>query len=142
VKHRDLFPAIVSMDTIDPGFTPSQCPNPDCEHHHTPQRDDWFTHQGFHHTQAHGRVQRFRCADCRRTFSRQTFDIDYFSKKRIPWTDIASIAQNPISNRSFARDKSLSPTTVGRKIRRLAQWTLQSPECFAFEVPLGKDHAG
>jgi hypothetical protein len=62
-------------------FHPPRCPYPDCDQHRDP---------GFGFAVRIGRyfplcrnhpVQRFRCRDCRRTFSRQTFRADCRQKK-------------------------------------------------------------
>jgi len=129
------------MDTIDSEFTPPHCPNSGCEHHSAPQRDKWFKRRGLYSTKAHGFVQRYICLDCKRGFSRQTFDLDYYSKKRVPWTEIATIVHLSASDRSFARVHSLSPTTVGKKISRLAKWALLRHQNLLSEVSLREDLA-
>ena len=57
-------------------FRPALCPRPDCpsllsDHHR-------WRHKGRFQRRCDGRsVQRFLCLECRRTFSTQTFRLDY-----------------------------------------------------------------
>lgn len=69
-------------------FKPPRCPYPDCRRfthpevssHEKPRRQFWHRH-GTYRTRCRGRVPRFRCSSCRRTFSYQTFRHDYRDKK-------------------------------------------------------------
>ncbi|MBL8967515.1 MAG: hypothetical protein JNG85_10915, partial [Spirochaetaceae bacterium] len=62
-------------------FIPPFCPNPGCEHHRQASgfRYQAFVPWGFYTTRAFGLVPRFRCTACRKTFSSQTFSVDYYA---------------------------------------------------------------
>jgi len=58
-------------------FVPPRCPNLDCSQHQQPV-PGFYSHHGFYHPRCRAYpVPRFRCGECRRTFSRQTFRMDY-----------------------------------------------------------------
>ncbi len=61
-------------------FIPPRCPYPVCPRHKTPKAR-FFLFHGHYSTNCRGRVPRFRCRTCLRTFSRQTFRHDYYDKK-------------------------------------------------------------
>ena len=111
------------MDTIDNFFLPPHCAYRDCAQFHAPGENTWFFKCGTHSTKAHGIVQRFKCRLCCRTFSRQTFDLDFCAKKRINWQDICSVVKNCISDRAYARHIQVAPSTVGHKLSRLSKWS-------------------
>jgi hypothetical protein len=50
----------------------------------------WYTRYGFHQTAAFGRVQRYKCRLCGKSFSEQTFLLNYWLKKP---TDFASLGR-------------------------------------------------
>jgi transposase-like protein len=69
-------------------FKPPRCPYPGCRRfkqpeiasEERPKRQFWHRH-GTYQTRCRGKVPRFRCASCTRTFSYQTFRHDYRDKK-------------------------------------------------------------
>ena len=58
-------------------FQPPRCPYRHCVHHESPG-PRWFRYHGSYRAQcrAHA-VPRYQCRACRRTFSRQTFRMDF-----------------------------------------------------------------
>ena len=112
------------MDTIDRDFVPPHCPNRQCSYFLQGKTNKWFRKAGYHSTHAHGLVQRFRCSACLKSFSRQTFDLHYFSKRRLDWAEIREIGRSCCSDRAKARQLKVSPTTIADKIHRLAKWSL------------------
>ena len=62
-------------------FVPPFCPNPACDRHAGPQ-PRFFVRHGFYQPACRTElVPRFRCRDCRRTFSSQTFRQDYRDRR-------------------------------------------------------------
>ena len=61
-------------------FIPPRCPYPLCTQHKAPEAQ-FFLFHGHYPTKCRGRVPRFRCRSCLRTFSRQTLRHDYYDKK-------------------------------------------------------------
>ena len=58
-------------------FTPPRCPNRTCREHRNPSQGFFVRHGSYHPLCRPRPVPRFRCRRCRRTFSRQTFRMDY-----------------------------------------------------------------
>ena len=98
------------------------CPNPDCPNH-SPLSDNngWYEKHGTHPTKAFGNVQRYRCTECGRTFSDQTFSLNYYLKKQ---TDFKALFKQLNSNNSdcfIGRDVGLSVDSVQLRRERLAR---------------------
>jgi len=76
---------IKSMGVHDISFP--FCPNPECALHQHAE-GQWFLHAGYHSTKAFGKVARFRCRMCKKTFSTQSFSLDYYAKKRVSYWEL------------------------------------------------------
>jgi len=100
------------------------CPNPHCRHHMCPQEPDWFIHYGFHRTAAFGLVPRFKCRSCGKTFSTQTFCIDYYAKKIVDYRDFLTRHSHSESLRALSRSLQVSCSTVLNKFDRLSRQAL------------------
>lgn len=109
-------------------FIPSFCPSRTCANHMGTPTVLWWSKAGFHSTRCFGRVQRFRCKTCGKTFSVQTFSIDFFAKRKIDYREIESRSSSSMSVRALARDMSCSTGSVLNRIDRLAR---QSIACHA-----------
>lgn len=51
------------------------CPNPLCKWHHKanlPKGDKWYKSHGYYDSKQHGRVPRYACMNCGRTFTLRT----------------------------------------------------------------------
>jgi transposase-like protein len=103
------------------------CPNPRC-HLHTPnhpQIEDWFVNAGTYSTIAFGTVRRYRCTECGRYFSEQTFSIDYYAKKTLSYRELFQMLYTTSSIRDMGRAFSVRPETVMNKLSRLARGCLK-----------------
>jgi hypothetical protein len=92
-------------------LTPS-CPNNTVD----PNDQSWFSTHGYYSTQAFGSVRRYRCNHCGKTFSTQTFSLNYYLKKQ---TDFRMICKDFISQNSdlfTGRHNDLSSDSI--RIRR------------------------
>ena len=69
------------MLTSDASFTPPFCPNAACAHHRDPTGWTPQSHGTFRRRAPPHVIRRFRCPQCRRCFSTQTFDTTYFLKR-------------------------------------------------------------
>ena len=102
-------------------FRPPFCPHRDCAHHRAPGPEFCTRHGSFRpRCRAHP-VPRFRCRGCRRTFSRQTFRVDYRDHKphlNAPLFDLASMG---VGIRMAARRLGLSRRATEEKLRKLAR---------------------
>ena len=101
-------------------FAPRHCPRAECPSH----ASGHFTwrRKGFFLRKCDGRwVQRFRCGECRKTFSTQTFRFDYrLHKPRLHlalWRDLVS----KTTHRQSARTLGCSRGTVADRLRRMGR---------------------
>lgn len=105
-------------------FTPPFCPRPSCRNHLRPTRERWWRRYGFHPTRTFGPVPRFQCLDCGRTFSVQTFMLDYYAKRRIEYPDLLLRQSGSMSLRGCGRALKCSCATVQNRIDRLCRQAL------------------
>ncbi|HSV57169.1 MAG TPA: hypothetical protein VLH39_08715, partial [Magnetospirillaceae bacterium] len=66
------------------------CPNPLCDLHLSEPPPGWFAPFGFYRTRTFGLIPRFRCRSCGKTFSTQSFSIDYYAKRTVNYQDLLS----------------------------------------------------
>src|SRR5688500_857901 len=70
-------------------------------------------------------VQRFRCGQCERTFSTQTFRYSYFQKRPDLDRTVLNSGRSCSGNRQIATMLDCSKTTVAHKIERLARHAIR-----------------
>ena len=97
------------------------CPNPDCSNFEAPAGENWYIRYGFHPTSAFGQVQRYRCKNCRRTFSDQTFSIDYYAKKVVDYSKIFEHLVTASGLGDIGRAIDVRIETVQNRFERLAR---------------------
>ena len=97
------------------------CPNPRCRLHLEHPGPRWFRTKGTYRTRAFGLVRRFRCRSCGKTFSSQTFSVDYFAKRRVDYFDLLDRHASSESLRALSRNLRLSCGTVQNRLDRLAR---------------------
>lgn len=125
--------------TIDPGWSPPHCPNRKCRHHND-LPDRWhYVRRGYFTRPSDGlRVPRAQCRACGVTFSRQTFSIDYWMKRRDLPRRVFMRIVGGMCGRQIARDVGCSPEAVHRVTARLgrhcmlfhmAHWRSDPPTC-------------
>jgi len=106
-------------------FVPPFCPNKKCCQHfegsHTP---NWYRLNGTHHTNAFGDVQRYICKSCGRTFSRQTFSLNFYAKKVIDYEEIFRQLRSTAGIRDLSRNLDVSCGSIENRIFRMAHWAL------------------
>jgi hypothetical protein len=100
----------------------SFCPNPRCEYHLEAPTEPWFSRAGHHVTKAFGPVPRFKCSSCGRSFSSQTFSIDYYAKRQVDYPDLLTRHNGAMSIRSLGR--AIGASTVLNRFDRLARQAL------------------
>jgi transposase-like protein len=105
-------------------FSPPRCPNRDCPMHADPA-PDFYIRKGFYSSGVKAQpVQRFRCRDCQRGFSRQTFRHDYRDKKPHLNVRIVEHLCSGVGYRQTARIVCMTRRNVlnkARKIQRTAK---------------------
>ncbi len=97
------------------------CPNPLCDLHLSEPSPGWFIPFGFYPTRTFGRVPRFRCRSCSRTFSAQSFSIDYYAKRKVDYPGLLDRHASSESLRALSRNLKLSCGTVQNRLDRLAR---------------------
>ena len=107
-----------------PDLVPPFCPRPGCEHHLAPAGPSWFEPDGHHETRAFGSVPRFRCKSCGRSFSTQTFRLDYYAKKVVDYRAFERLLASSMSGRALGRHFGLSPDSVQNRADRLSRQAL------------------
>jgi hypothetical protein len=109
----------------EPEFTPPFCPNEKCRFHKAGGPDWRWHHAGFFPRKAPPyRVQRFRCRDCRRYFSTQTFRSTYWLKRADLLPEIFHGLVGCSGYRQIARAFEVSPQTVLTHAARLGRHCL------------------
>lgn len=107
-------------------FKPPFCANPTCIHHlpdlQHPYSD--FQKWGFYRTTAFGTVPRFRCTTCGKTFSRQTFRVDYWLKRVFDYDDIIQRLASCSNLRAMGRAFHVAGKSISNRIGRAARQTL------------------
>ena len=97
------------------------CPNPLCDLHLSEPPPGWFTPFGFYLTRTFGVIPRFRCRSCGKTFSTQTFSIDYYTKRRVDYLGLLGRHASSESLRALSRNLGLSCGTVQNRLDRLTR---------------------
>ena len=103
---------------------PPHCPNPGCRFHADPQ--GWRFKRDGHHVRRSDRrrVQRYRCSQCRRSFSTQTFSTSYWLKKPGLLLPVLHGLLSCSAYRQIARAQRVSPSTVALQANRLGRHML------------------
>ncbi len=101
-------------------FRPPFCPWPECTAHRAPGRG--FQRFGSYRKPSDvKRVPRFRCRDCKRTCSRQTFSTTYYLKRPALLVAVASGLAACAAHRQIARSCHCAKTSVTRTAERLGR---------------------
>jgi len=111
-------------------FIPPFCPQRDCSYHEDAHRQAssgggrWFVRNGFYQTKAFGPVERYRCKACGRSFSHQTFRLDYYVKKPLDYLDLLEALNSGSGLRALGRKHKVSHHSIINRIGRLARQDL------------------
>ncbi|AFG37906.1 hypothetical protein [Spirochaeta africana] len=103
--------------------SPEFCTNPACTFHHPGEQHNnrWYIKFGTHYAQAHGTVQRFRCKACGKTFSTQSFSMQYWVHRVIKYDRIESMLIASSGQRQIGRAIMASGRLVKNRCQRLAR---------------------
>ena len=102
-------------------FEPPFCPYRRCRHHTSQARRFWVRYGTYHAKCRPHPVQRYRCGGCRRTFSRQTFRMDYRDHKPHLNAALFDKATDGVGIRQSARKLALTRRCVELKLRKMAR---------------------
>ncbi len=102
-------------------FEPPRCPYRQCAYH-TRRPEQFYQHYGAYKPKCRSRsVPRFRCKNCKRTFSRQTFRADYCDHKPHLNAELLQLTISGVGLRQSARILGLSLTATERKFRKICR---------------------
>jgi transposase-like protein/negative regulator of genetic competence, sporulation and motility len=103
-------------------LTPPFCPNSDCRNHTSlPPRKRWYHIAGRYETKVSGTIVRFKCLACGKTFSEQTFRLDYYVKKKLSYQRIFEHITNCGGLRATARIMGVNAQSISNRLGRLAR---------------------
>jgi len=122
-----------------PLIKPPHCPNPDCRHYIRPDSSVWYQNAGTYRTITFGTVPRFVCKSCGRSFSTQTFSIDYFAKRRVNYQYVYNQINAGAGVRNIARDLGLRDSTITNRIHRMARNAILINQAIADHLPARED---
>jgi transposase-like protein len=125
-------------------FLPPFCPWPTCSAHLVPSAG--FQRWGsYRKPNDIARIPRFRCRQCLRTCSRQTFSTSYYLKRRELLVCVAAGLVAGSAHRQIARSAHCSKTTITRMAERLGRHALLFharcvDEVVLLDEPIVHDH--
>jgi transposase-like protein len=128
------------------GFQPHFCPRRSCPEHTRKDPGYRFRRRGFYTTSRRWRIPRFRCLTCRRSFSRQSFAVSYYSKRPELLVPVAAGLVAGSAHRQIARSTGCAPSTVTRMAARLGRHAIlllaraRSEMLGTVDEPLVLDH--
>lgn len=102
-------------------FTPPFCPYRDCPRHSGTSPQFAVRHGTYHPKCRSHPVQRYRCRTCSRTFSRQTFRVDYRDHRPELNAPLFTSIASGIGIRQTARNLGLSFRCTELKLRKIAR---------------------
>jgi transposase-like protein len=105
---------------------PPFCANPHCVHHwHIPSEPYTdYERWGSYSTAAFGIVPRFRCTSCGKTFSAQTFRVNYWLKRVYSYEDLGQRLSSCSSIRALGRAYKVAGKSIQNRIGRAARQVL------------------
>lgn len=107
-------------------FRPPHCPRSDCSSRTADGAPFRFRTRGRFHRACDGRtVRRFHCLSCRRSFSVQTFRVDYGLKRPQLTAPIFNAFVSKVTQRQTARTLDCTRMTVRRRLILFARHTRQ-----------------
>ena len=100
-------------------FKPPRCPHRECQYHRSPE-EGFCQFFGFYSVKCRpDRVPRFRCRGCKRTFSRQTFRMDYRDHRPDVNFQVMTWLSSGVGLRQFARQIPIDRKSLRRKVWKI-----------------------
>ena len=100
---------------------PPFCPNSTCSNHRTPPGAGWYRPFGAYHTRAYGKVKRYLCLACGKSFSDQTFSLSYYLHLKIDLKDLFFSLASCSGIRALARKHGVTDKAISNRIGRLSR---------------------
>ena len=109
-----------SKDGSDDSF--SFCPNPKCSYHdekNIPKDRKWYNNHGYYYSLQHGKVARFVCLKCKKTYSVRTYDENrYLHFDSFDVKEIGSKYYDGEPKTMIARKMGISAQMVRTRLKR------------------------
>ncbi|MFP4383460.1 MAG: transposase [Spirochaetia bacterium] len=111
---------------------PEFCPRKACKYYEREnvENEDWYCRYGTHYSKSRGRIQRFKCRNCGKTFSTQTFSIHYWTHITIDFESFAGKLYSCSGLLQLSRTEGYTYRVVQNRIRRLARNSLAALNSF------------
>lgn len=107
------------MSDLD--FVPPRCPNRRCTAHRAPSPRFYHRHGSYQPRCRSAPVPRFQCRVCGRSFSRQTFRLDYRDKRPEVNAALFMLLASSIGLRQAARALQMGVAALQRKFRKIGR---------------------
>ncbi|TVQ37659.1 MAG: hypothetical protein EA384_11295 [Spirochaetaceae bacterium] len=122
---------------------PEFCPNRHCRFHRREQAAEyqWYIRFGSFHTRCRGRIQRFRCRNCGKSCSTQTFSIHYWSHYSNDLVWLLGHLYSCSGLRQAARQAGVTHRVIQNRTRRLARGALAVMQTALRRLQLNEDLA-
>ena len=127
------FPKIPCFEQENPA---PHCSNPECPFfdHRDPSDTSWRTDHGSYSTAAFGEVPRYRCRRCGRTFSNQTFKVDYYVKHPVDYIPLIKALVATSGQGNMSRFTGLRYELIQNRYERIARFFLALHAAIRSEV--------
>lgn len=102
------------------------CTNPDCPFflHDDPNDTSWRCKHNTYQTKAFGTVQRYRCRHCGKTFSTQSFSIDYWVQRPVDYLPLIQSLISTSGQGNMTRFTHLRYEVIQNRYERLCRFFL------------------
>ena len=99
------------------------CTNPECPFfsHDNPHDTSWYTEHNTYCTKAFGTVQRYRCRHCGKTFSTQSFSIDYWVQHPVDYLPLIQSLVSTSGQGNMTRFTNLRYEVIQNRYERLCR---------------------
>ena len=123
--------------------TPEFCSNPHCRYHQpaiaAEAKGRWYHRSGSFYTACRGQIQRFRCRNCRKSFSTQTFSIHYWTHSTENLERLREDLDSTSGLRQIARRWNTTYRVVQNRISRLSHSALALMDAATAQFTLGEN---
>lgn len=120
------------------------CPNPDCKWHDKgsiPHGIRWYRRHGFYESAQHGKIARYVCCNCSRTFSDRTFEKDFYLHfDGISVSDIGSAWLRGETEKAIAKERGITLQMVRTRLKRFDAYSQRMFEGWEVAEPEDPDN--
>jgi transposase-like protein len=113
------------------------CTNPRCPffYHRDPRNTSWRSDHGSYSTRAFGEVPRYRCRCCKKTFSEQSFKIDYYVKRPVDYIRLIRALVCTSGQGNLSRFTALRYELIQNRYERIARFFLAVHATLRHQLP-------